>query len=199
MAETIEFRPGFADPGLASQRVFRAILDAMARPGRIGCIAEPLEPPQPLSRGATALCLALADNDTPLWLAPEIENPSTAAYLRFHCGSPLVNDPAKASFAVASGDRVPPVDRLGLGDDAWPESSTTLIVQVDDLSAGAGLRLTGPGIETEHRLSVVGIRSGFWDEWRANGALFPRGIDLVLVAGDRIAALPRTTAVRLEE
>ena len=45
-------------------------------------------------------------------------------------------------------------------------------------------------------LAAAGLRDGIWDEWDANRALFPCGIDLVLVAGSRLAALPRTTAVR---
>lgn len=196
MADTIDIRPGFGDPVIGAQRVFRVILDAMARPGRIGTVADPLDPPAPLSVGTAALCLALADHDTPLWLAPEIRNPATAAFLRFHCGSPIVDDPAQAAFAIAGAAGVPALDRFAIGDDAWPETSTTLIVQVDDLAAGHGLRLAGPGIETEHRLAAAGLRDGIWDEWEANRALFPCGIDLVLVAGSRLAALPRTTAVR---
>lgn len=197
MADTTDIRPGFGDPVIGSQRVFRAILEAMARPGRIGTAAEAIDPPAPLSIGTAALCLALADHDTPLWLAPDIRNPATVGFLRFHCGCPIVDDPARSAFAIAGAASAPALDRLGLGEDAWPETSTTLIVQVDDIAGDGDLILSGPGIETEHRLSVSGLRDGFWSEWSANGALFPCGVDLVLVAGARLAALPRTTAVRI--
>jgi alpha-D-ribose 1-methylphosphonate 5-triphosphate synthase subunit PhnH len=196
MAETVDIRPGFADPVIGSQRVFRLILDAMARPGRIAEIAEDLDPPVPLSVGAAALCLALADHDTPLWVAPGIRNPATTAFLRFHCGSPIVDDPSKAAFAIAPGATVPALETFGIGDDAWPETSTTLIVQIDELASGGALTLSGPGIETTHELAPAGLRGGIWDEWEGNRALFPCGIDMVLVAGARLAALPRTTAVR---
>ncbi len=199
MADTTDMRPGFADPVIASQRVFRVILDALARPGRIGTVIETLDPPAPLAAGTAALCLALADHDTPLWLAPGFRNPATTAFLRFHCGSPIVDDPRQAAFAVAAAATVPDLGGFGIGDDAWPETSTTLIVQVDGLAAGRGLRLAGPGIETEHRLAVDGLRDGIWDEWETNRSLFPCGVDLVLIAGSRIAALPRTTAVRVME
>lgn len=199
MADTIDLRPGFGDPVIASQRVFRVILDALSRPGRIGTVAETLDPPAPLAAGTAALCLALADHDTPLWLSPELRNPATTAFLRFHCGSPIVDDPAQAAFAIADAATVPALDRFGIGDDAWPETSTTLIVQVDDLAADGGLFLAGPGIQSEHRLAVAGLRDGIWDEWEVNRGLFPCGIDLVLVAGTRLAALPRTTAVRTED
>ncbi|HZF78124.1 MAG TPA: phosphonate C-P lyase system protein PhnH [Acetobacteraceae bacterium] len=49
----------------------------------------------------------------------------------------------------------------------------------------------------EHRLLVGGLPPGFVAAWGANRARFPRGIDVILCAGDRVAALPRT--VRIEE
>ena len=49
----------------------------------------------------------------------------------------------------------------------------------------------------QHRLQVEGLPQAFLADWATNGARFPRGIDLVLCAGDRLAALPRTT--RIEE
>ena len=196
MSDTIDLRPGFADPVMEAQNVFRIELDAMARPGRIGSVPDGLDPPAPLSVGAAAFCLALADHDTPIWLAPELRTASTLAFLRFHCGCPIVDDPADAAFAIAGGQSMPTLDRFAIGDDAWPETSATVIVKVDGLAAAGPLTLTGPGIETSHRLSIDGLRDGVWDEWRANQGLFPCGIDLILVAGNRIAAVPRTTAVR---
>jgi len=44
---------------------------------------------------------------------------------------------------------------------------------------------------------VAGLPPGFLAEWEANRALFPRGVDVILCAGDHLAALPRT--VRIEE
>ncbi|MEQ8398510.1 phosphonate C-P lyase system protein PhnH [Thalassobaculum sp.] len=195
MADTIDLRPGFADPVIDAQHVFRLALDSMARPGRIAAIPEGLNPPAPLSVGAAAICLALADHDTPIWLAPEIRTPAAIAFLKFHCGCPVVDTPANAAFAVADGATVPALDQFAIGDDAWPETSTTVIVQVDDLAAGSGLVLSGPGIETTHTLNAHGLRPDLWTEWRANQGLFPCGVDLILVAGNRIAALPRTTSV----
>jgi alpha-D-ribose 1-methylphosphonate 5-triphosphate synthase subunit PhnH len=42
---------------------------------------------------------------------------------------------------------------------------------------------------------VEGLTAAVWSQLRDNHAAFPRGIDLVLVAGSRLAALPRTTRV----
>lgn len=195
MTDSVDLRPGFADPVFGSQRAFRTVLEAMSRPGRIGTIADDLDPPAPLTVATAAICLALVDHDTPLWLAPDLHTPSAVAFLRFHCGCPIVDDPATAAFAIADAATVPSLDSFAPGDDAWPETSTTLIVQVPDLRPDGALTLSGPGIETAHRLGADGLRDGIWTEWTANRGLFPCGVDLILVTGRSLAALPRTTTV----
>jgi alpha-D-ribose 1-methylphosphonate 5-triphosphate synthase subunit PhnH len=184
---------GFAEPVLDAQRCFRAVLDAMARPGRVQRLPDLPEPPAPLGAAAAAVLLTLADADTPVWLDA---GAAVAAWLRFHAGAPVVADPADAAFLLASA--TPPALRdLAQGTEEEPHRSATLVLQVATLEEGTGWRLTGPGIEQAHRLQVAGLPAGFAAEWQANRARFPCGIDLVLCAGDRLAALPRTTALEI--
>ena len=63
------------------------------------------------------------------------------------------------------------------------------------LGEAGTLRLTGPGIEDSSRLGITGLKPGFWAERAALAPLFPRGLDLILTCGDRLAALPRTTII----
>jgi alpha-D-ribose 1-methylphosphonate 5-triphosphate synthase subunit PhnH len=187
---------GFADPVLMSQRVFRAALEAMARPGTIAAVDAEVAVP-PLGRAATALVLALADFETAIWL-DQAARPA-AAYFRFHAGTPISDEPDGGAFAVAHrAADLPPLERFALGSDDYPDRSTTVIVEVEDLSVPGGLVLTGPGIDGRRRLGVAGLRADFWPQWHANRRLFPRGVDLVLAAGPRFVALPRTTAVEIE-
>lgn len=199
MATMTDIKPGFHDPVLDSQAVFRSVLDAMARPGRLRDVALLDDVPAPLAPASAAVCLALVDQDTPLWIAPELKSQSVEAFLRFHCGCPLVEDRSKAAFAIASSGKLPALDGFAIGDDAYPETSTTVIVQTQGLAAASGLVLRGPGIEESHSLSVQGMRGGVWREWAENGVLFPCGIDMILVDGTTLAALPRTTAVTEQE
>jgi alpha-D-ribose 1-methylphosphonate 5-triphosphate synthase subunit PhnH len=180
---------GFADPVLDAQATFRAVLEAMSRPGRIHEIAPPPEVPPGLSPAAAAVLLTLVDAATPLRLGA---GPAAAAWVRFHCGCPIMEQ--GAAFVLDPAARLPELDP---GTEEEPERGATLILEVAALDDAPGWRLTGPGIRDAHRLRVAGAPPGFLRDWAANRARFPRGVDAILCAGTRIAALPRT--VRIEE
>ncbi|HEV7264018.1 MAG TPA: phosphonate C-P lyase system protein PhnH [Falsiroseomonas sp.] len=181
--------PGFADPVLDAQAGFRAVLEAMSRPGRVQAIVPPPEIPPGLSPAAAAVLLTLVDAATPLRLSAGAE---AAAWVRFHCGCPLVGD--RAAFVL---DPAATLLSLDAGTEEEPERGATLILEVAALEDVAGWRLTGPGIREAHRLCVSGAPPGFVADWTRNRARFPRGVDAILCAGTRIAALPRS--VRIEE
>ncbi len=187
----IALSPAFADPMLGAQAAFRAVLEAMSRPGRVLQAGAGLRPPAPLMPAAAAVLLALADADTPLWSDAGTQ---AEAWLRFHCGAPLVTTPGEADFVLAAG-APPALSALRPGTEEKPQQGVTLVLQVAALEPGRGWRLTGPGIAQEHRLAVQGAPAGFVAAWAANRARFPRGVDVVLCAGDRLAALPRTVAI----
>jgi alpha-D-ribose 1-methylphosphonate 5-triphosphate synthase subunit PhnH len=182
--------PGFADPVLDGQAAFRAVLDAMSRPGRIRRAGSALRPPAPLSQAAAAVLLTLADADTGF---AHDAGSDAESWLRFHCGMKLVPQ-ADATFVLAAGT-APPLTALAQGSEEEPQGGATLVIQVAGLVEGEGWRLTGPGIEAEHRLRVDGAPAGFVAAWAANRAGFPCGVDVVLCAGDRLAALPRSVMI----
>jgi alpha-D-ribose 1-methylphosphonate 5-triphosphate synthase subunit PhnH len=191
-------RRGLADPVAESQAIFRALLEAMSRPGRVVAVPAPIETPPPLHAAAAAVCLTLVDFETPLWLDPPARTDDVVEYIHFHCGAPIAAEPDEAAFALVIGSAWAPVlDRFGQGTDEEPERSATLIVQVDGLDAGEGARLSGPGIAGEAGLRAAGLPTAFWTALRANRSAFPRGVDVILTAGCRLAALPRTTRVEL--
>jgi alpha-D-ribose 1-methylphosphonate 5-triphosphate synthase subunit PhnH len=186
--------PGFADPPLAAQAVFRRLLDAMARPGTVAPLEAP-PAPSPLAPAAGAIALTLCDADTQLWLCPALREPAVVGWLRFHTGCRIVEVPEEAAFAFAADPSALPPDRLSTGSDEFPDRSATAVLQVAQLGAGDPLHLTGPGIETTTTLRVEGLPAGFI-AWRGrNHVAYPRGVDVVLVAGAEIAALPRSTTV----
>lgn len=188
--------PGFVDPVHDAQGAFRAVLDALARPGTVQVLATRLVPPAPLTAELAAVALALADADAPLWLDASLaREPAVAAFLRFHTGAPVVADPAEAAFALVSDPaRCPPFAAFAQGTPAYPDRSTTLVLALERLDGETpGLRLSGPGIRGEARLAASPLPADLVARLRANHALFPRGVDLVLVAPGRVAGLPRST------
>jgi alpha-D-ribose 1-methylphosphonate 5-triphosphate synthase subunit PhnH len=182
---------GFSDPAAESQACFRAVLDAMARPGRIHRIHGPADPPPPLGPATAAALLTLVDNETPLWLGDGTND--AAEWIAFHCGAPIISDPRTASFALAL--TMPDLTTLPAGTHEQPENSATLILQVAALGQGAALRLNGPGLREPSTLRANGLPRDFATRWQANHALYPRGVDLILCAQDSVAALPRSIAV----
>ncbi|ESH91857.1 carbon-phosphorus lyase [Cupriavidus sp. HPC(L)] len=192
---TASLLPGFDNPVDDAQQVFRATLQAISHPGRIETLSADCGVPDGLSPAMTALLLTLADPDTPVWLPADVAA-SIGGFLRFHCGCPLVDEVAAAQFVcVPAGHDVPALHRCAQGDPAFPDRSATLIVEVASLDAGDTLTLRGPGIETTCTLRVGGLPEDFRHQWQANHAGFPLGVDLLLTAGERICALPRTTLV----
>jgi alpha-D-ribose 1-methylphosphonate 5-triphosphate synthase subunit PhnH len=185
-------QPGFADPVADAQSCFRAVLDAMARPGQIREAGLGLVPPTPLAPATAAVLLTLVDYDTPVWLD---ETASAArAWIGFHCGAPIVPMIGACSFAVAL--TLPGLSVIPAGTHESPESAATLILQVDALGRGRTYRLAGPGLRAPVLLSVEGLPAGFASAWQDNHALFPRGVDIVLCAGTSLAALPRSVALQ---
>ena len=188
---------GFADPVLGAQSTFRAVLDAFAEPGRIVREAGAgLAPPAPLHRASFALSLTLLDFETPVWLDPNLDAAPVRNALRFHCGCPLVSEPEAAAFAlIGSPSEMPPLERFAVGTSDYPDRGATLVLQVERLEEVGGLTLAGPGIRGSRQLDAAPLPPGFDARWAANRALYPQGLDLVLVAGDRLAALPRSVCM----
>lgn len=187
--------PALADPAHDAQRIFRGVLDAFSRPGRVVTLADAPAGPGTLSPAAAAFLLTLADRDTPLWLDGAFDRPEVRDFLRFHAGTPIVEQREAAAFAVLAGGNAGTLDGLAVGSDAYPDRSATVLIEVAALDSGTMRRLRGPGIDGAAEIAVDGLPDEFWPAWAANHALFPCGVDLVFAAGSRLLALPRSIAV----
>jgi alpha-D-ribose 1-methylphosphonate 5-triphosphate synthase subunit PhnH len=183
---------GFADPGIDGQLAFRAVMDAMARPGTIHQIGRHLAPPPGLMPGAAAAVLALCDFETKLWLSASLRA-EAEPYLRFHTDAPLTEKPDQAAFALLDLG----ADGLRLADFAqgapeYPDRSTTIMVQTPSMTTGAALLVSGPGIAATAELRIAGLPDDFAAQWAANRAGFPLGVDLLFVSCQELVALPRS-------
>lgn len=190
MSATVSL-PGFADPVGEAQATFRAVLDAMARPGKLHQGGEFLTAPAPLDSATAAVLLTLVDNETPLWLdaaaAPARE------WLAFHCGAVTIDAASNAVFAVALS--LPDLGMFCAGSHEAPESSATLILQLPALGVGTRYRLSGPGLREPSIFAASGLSRDFVEVWQQNHGLYPRGIDLILCSGTTLTALPRSVTI----
>jgi alpha-D-ribose 1-methylphosphonate 5-triphosphate synthase subunit PhnH len=185
---------GFADPVHSAQAAFRAVLEAMSRPGTVHAIGANVASSQPLSPAMAAIALTLCDQDTLVWLDAELRaSQDVAAWLRFHCGAKIVDDASAASFAFAADIRaLPAFDSFNLGSADYPDRSTTLVLRVGSFTTGQALMLEGPGIKSRQTFRADPLPDDFAKRLRQNRELFPRGVDLILASATEIAALPRS-------
>jgi alpha-D-ribose 1-methylphosphonate 5-triphosphate synthase subunit PhnH len=194
MTTVAELPAGFADKVLSAQSTFRSVMDAMARPGTVQRIVAAAGGPAAMMRGTAAIALTLFDHDTPVWLDPDMAATSDVAkWLKFHSGAPVVADSSICSFALLGDGELPALDCFSFGTDEYPDRSTTLILQVESLTEGPAFDLSGPGIDGGAVLRATIEPPGLFERLAVNATLFPRGIDVVLVADDAIVAIPRTT------
>ncbi len=183
------------DMAFASQAAFRALMECLSRPGETRRL-DGAGAPAPMAQATAALVRSLADYETPIWFDPAFAAaPAIADWIRFHTGAPIVATPDKAAFAlIADALALPGFIQFAQGSEEYPDRSTTIIIQVESF-AGPALTLQGPGIATTCEFAATPLPADFAQRLRDNREMYPRGVDLVFVAGDRIAALPRSVRV----
>lgn len=177
---------GFCDPPHQAADAFRAVMQAMARPGTIYEISGAV-PPSPLSVAAGTVIMTLCDPDTGVHLAGACDAPDLRDWITFHTGAPLVRA-ERAAFVVGPWHAIA-VETLAIGTPDYPDRSATVIAEMPVLEA-TGATLRGPGIRDTACLNLPD-RAAF----QRNAALFPLGVDFIFTSTTHIAALPRSTKV----
>lgn len=196
-----ELPAGFVDRVSSAQSTFRSVMEAMARPGSVQHIDAVAGHPAGLMVGTAAIALTLFDHDTAVWLDSTMSATSDVAkWLKFHTSAPVVSDSMNCAFALIGDARtLPELDRFSFGTNEYPDRSTTLILQVRSLTQGPAFELRGPGIDGAALLRATVQAPDLFERLVINEALFPRGLDVVLVHDDAIVAIPRTTRLVAKE
>lgn len=191
------------DPVYSSQRVFRQLLDCMARPGKIAefrgfegesgdfiCVA--------------ALALTLMDEETTFAaLGPGWEE--FVSFCKFYTGSRPA-PPEQADFVFIDGDRPrPELKQIRRGNLLFPDQGATVICRVNAIypgtfqTAGEGivLRLRGPGVPGERELTLTGLARENLACLEKLNSEFPLGVDTILVSVQgQLACIPRSSSMR---
>ena len=174
---------------LASQAVFRVLLESLARPGRVFRL--PQESGQ-VGPGIVPLAIAVIGSKVAVAGAPEWQ----ARICRATGASPVGIDEASlaAIYGTASTETV---SRLRRGSAAAPEDGAKVGLACGALFEGGPgettIELKGPGVNGRTRLGVNGVSREVFDALRAANAMFPAGVDVWLVdERGRVAGLPRS-------
>lgn len=193
-------RPGFDDPVLNSQLVFRRALQALSMPGRLVDLPNLSAVPRQGHSASALLLLALVDSDCTLWLSPCLAGTDAQTWLRFHTGCRFVQEPAQANFLwLCAQDRWPHMCDMQAGTDEYPDQSATCIMETSSLQTGAdslAWSLSGPGIPVPVGLTAQGLPADFAAQWAGNHAAFPRGVDVFLTTATQVLGLPRSTMLQ---
>jgi alpha-D-ribose 1-methylphosphonate 5-triphosphate synthase subunit PhnH len=188
-----------------AQRIFRAVLETLARPGTVWRL-----PDGPLGDLPAALLpvLALADLTTPACVLQDVDEAGGgedwAEYLRTMTSAPLTGVTGARLASVLRPLAPGELSGFPTGSAAQPERGALVCLAVSGIEsepAGSGplWRLSGPGVPGSRPLRVRGLPDDFLACRNALIGDFPAGVDLLFAAPDgSVAGLPRTTAVTKE-
>ena len=185
---------GFIDTVHDAQQTFRALLDALARPGMLQTTVS-LKPPAGLVPSCAAACLTLLDLETLVWLQPGLTE-DVRSWLVFHTGCRFTHNPQTADFALIWDiDNAPNLDEFAWGNAEYPEASTSLLIQLPTLTDGESISLKGPGILESIEVKLP-LSAAFWQQWETMTDEYPLGLDCWCFAQQQIMGLPRTARVK---
>jgi alpha-D-ribose 1-methylphosphonate 5-triphosphate synthase subunit PhnH len=185
---------GFQNPVLDQQAAFRAVMQALAEPGRIVPAGAKVGEASPLGPVARAIALSLLDFEVHFHLSPSLM--AAESDITFHTGSRLALQPEEAEFAFVDLARDPlDLARFAQGTPEYPDRSTTIFLKVDGLDGGPALTLAGPGIPGTRSLEIPGLPGDFVAQWSVNAARSPLGVDLIFATREAVLGLPRSTRI----
>ena len=190
--------PGLEDPVHDAQNIFRELVSAMSRPGQVRTLNKTIGVQSQLSLAMTAVSLTLLDYETPYWLSETYRNNGIGTYITFHTGAACIEDTKQAKFLLVDHvSALPELALLSHGTLEYPDTSATVVLEVEDFSSGQEVQLSGPGIEEKQAFSALGLDTNFWQMAQKNQSNYPLGIDFIFCSKNKIAALPRSTKIEV--
>lgn len=180
------------DPVHDTRDCFRALVDAMSRPGTVA--ASPTEP------ATYAVLATLVDHEVTLF-SPDDRIKTALA----NEGRLTEADREQADIVHAPDPAACPVGELSRGTLKEPSDGATVVYRVDELHAdsempaadGTELALSGPGVEGRRRFGVEGFTLADARTLSESQASYPRGVDAILTTESEIVALPRSVELEV--
>jgi alpha-D-ribose 1-methylphosphonate 5-triphosphate synthase subunit PhnH len=191
-----------------SQATFRALLDAMSRPGTVRQVPRIMyeSPPAGFCRPALSILKTLCDHRVSFSIGEAHTSPEWIRYLEVNLAAPH-KTVEKADFVLFDGASYDSgFARVRRGSLEYPESSATALLFIARLSRDPDdsevpvceLVIEGPGVNGSAHLSVAGLDPAYAAERERANRAFPLGVDLFFVDPEgRVAGVPRTSTVEI--
>jgi alpha-D-ribose 1-methylphosphonate 5-triphosphate synthase subunit PhnH len=174
------------DPVHDTRACFRALVDAMSRPG---IVAE--SPTEPADHAVFA---TLVDHEVSCFTPDE-----TLRTTLENEGRLTEADRPEACIVHAPDPAECPVGDLTKGSLKEPSHGATVVYRVEDLAqepetgqTETTLVISGPGVQGHRRLGIDGFAPTDAQALADAQSSYPRGVDAVLTTDRAIAALPRS-------
>lgn len=184
------------------QNIYRKVLNTMSRPGQlenIAAVSAKLNLEIAASKNLTALLLTLLDGEVRFCFVAQADKKAADKINQLTYAAQVAA--AEADYLVVTNQTTAQelqtalaAARIGTLSD--PHESATVILEVDSLTDGVELLLSGPGIKDTNKLQLV-VKHDWLAARNQKVAEFPLGIDLILLdAQGNMACLPRTTKIK---
>jgi len=184
-----------------TQKIFRVLLDCMAKPGTIGRIdlVDSTEGSGfPFTGYMFSVAKTLLDQETLFHVANDPGQVETMISLDTMAVSGSLSD---CDYLLTSGNDFFEIERLKRGSWKFPDESATIIFQVKDLfdsddyeGESVSMILKGPGIKDSKKIAIEGLNPILLDGLKECNREFPLGIDCILVGRTgKICCIPRST------
>ncbi|MDR9429787.1 MAG: phosphonate C-P lyase system protein PhnH [Natronomonas sp.] len=173
------------DPVHDTRRTFDGLLEAMSRPGTVQSVPDPAD---------HAVVATLVDHEVTIATEDDRLADALAGQGRLERAPPaaadVVHAPHRTGWDVRECER---------GTLVEPSEGATVVYQVESVCRGRDdwttVTLSGPGVDGTGTLSVS-LPASELSALAASQADYPRGVDAVFAATDRVVAVPRS--VRME-
>ncbi|WP_436903458.1 phosphonate C-P lyase system protein PhnH [Halovenus halobia] len=174
------------DPVDDTRQTFDGLLDAMSRPGTVQTVPSPAD---------HAVVATLVDHEVTVATEDETLRSALSGQGRFEPA-----DPASADIVHVREQDAVDVRECKRGSLVEPSDGATIIYRVETIAGGetdeSTVTLQGPGVDGEAVLSVS-LPDVALSELAEAQQDYPRGVDAIFAAADRVAAVPRSVSLEV--
>lgn len=186
-----------------SQRHFRAILDCMARPGKINNIADvDLNVPNQINKASALIGFTLLSSESKFFVVEN--NEAINGYLTANTLA-HPSDINFADFVFLNGNiNENELELIKTGQLEYPEDSATVVVDLDQVSDqnmpdSIPIVISGPGVVDLKTLFIKGTSKKILLDLIGLNEEFPLGVDIILTDREgHILCIPRTSHVLIQ-